>query len=121
MLVPAGLPRPNCPPAVAAVTCSGDSAGGGGEEQSCRVECFAYNKHSREILLILLDIFPMYVRVLIKHFSQKPSEAGVFYSTKFMIFLLDSLVSSTNKNKDWKCIYPVAICKMSLVFMRHKK
>ena len=95
-------------------------AGGGGEEQSCRVECFAYNKHSREILLILLDIFPMYVRVLIKHFSQKPSEAGVFFSTKFMIFLLDSLVSTTNKNKDWKCIYPVAICKMSLVFMRHK-
>ena len=61
-----------------------------------------YNKHSREILLILLDIFPMYVRVLIKHFSQKPSEAGVFYSTKFMIFLLDSLVTSTNKNKNCK-------------------
>ena len=34
-------------------------AGGGGEEQSCRVECFAYNKHSREILMILLDIFPV--------------------------------------------------------------
>ena len=73
-------------------------AGGGGEEQSCRVECFAYNKHSREILMILLDIFP--VQVFIKHFSQKPSEVGVFHYYKVSDFpQISRLLGFLNKYK----------------------